>query len=111
MSSQDNLQKSNASRHYQFRKLNRFKNILISYVLPFSGQTVVKQRWTKEEKRAILGRLGRFITSGVVPGKGPCKECIKRSQGALSSRSWTAVKYFVKNEVDRRKRLVNKSSV
>ena len=77
-------------------------------MLPFSEQTVVKQPWTNEEKRAVLGHLGRFITSGVVPGKGPCEDCIKKSEGALSSRSWTAVKYFVKNEVERRKRRVNK---
>ena len=77
----------------------------------FSGQTVVKNSWTQEEKKAVLSHLGRFITSGVVPGKGPCEQCINRSQGALSSRSWTAVKFFVKNEVDRRKRRVNKSSV
>ena len=90
------------------QKLIRFKNLLISYMLPFSGQTVVNHQWTNEEKRAVLDHLGRFISSGVVPGKGPCEECIKRSQGALSSRSWTAVKFFVKNEVERRKRRVKK---
>ena len=97
-----------SAHYYQFRKLIRFKNILISYLLPFSGQTAVKHPWTNEEKRAVLGHLGRFISSGVVPGKGPCEECIKRSQGALSSRSWTAVKFFAKNEVERRKRKFNK---
>ena len=76
-----------------------------------NGPAVVKHRWTKEEKKAVLGQLGPFITSGVVPGKGPCEECIKKSQGALSSRSWKAVKYFVKNEVNRRKRRIDKSSV
>ena len=77
-------------------------------MLPFLEQTVVKHPWTREEKRAVLDHLGRFISSGVVPGKGPCEESIKRSQGALSSRSWTAVKFFVKNEVERRKRRVKK---
>ncbi|XP_015779646.1 PREDICTED: uncharacterized protein LOC107357516 [Acropora digitifera] len=79
------------------------------HVLPKSKrQTVVKYPWTKEENRAVLYHLGRFTSSGVVPGKGPCEECIKRSQGALSSRSWTAVKFFVKNEVEKRKRRVKK---
>ena len=64
----------------------------------------MKHSWTNEEKRVVLDHLGRFISSGVVPGKGPCEECIKRSQGALSSRLWTAVKFFVKNELERRKR-------
>ena len=77
-------------------------------MLPLSGQTVVKHRWTNEEKRAVLDHLGRFISLVVVPGKGPCEECIKRSQGTLSSCSWTAVKFFVKNEVERRKARVKK---
>ena len=62
----------------------------------------MKQPWTNAEKRAILGHLGRFITSGVFfLGKGLCEECIKKSEGALSSCSWMAVKYVVKNEVKR----------
>ena len=36
----------------------------------------MKHPWTKEEKRAVLDHLGRFISSGVVPGKGPCDDCI-----------------------------------
>ena len=67
-------------------------------MLPFSGQTVVKHPWTNEEKRAVLGHLRRFTSSGVVPGKGPCEECIKGSQEALSSRSWTAVKFFCEEQ-------------
>lgn len=37
-------------------------------MLPLSGQTVVKHRWTNEDKRAVLDHLGRFISLGVVPG-------------------------------------------
>ena len=46
------------------------------------------------------------MTSGVVPGKNACDECNRKSQGALSKRGWTAVKFFVKNEIHRRKRMI-----
>ena len=60
----------------------------------------------KDEKRAVLQHLGAFITSEVAPGKEACEECIRKSDGALSRRNWTAIKYFVKNEIDRRKKML-----
>ena len=71
----------------------------------FSGE---KRPWTLEEKKAVLSQLGRYVTSGVVPGKNVCEECIRKSQGALSKRGWTAIKFFVKNEIYRRKRVIEK---
>ena len=73
----------------------------------FSG-LVEKRPWTSEEKKAVLSQLGRYITSGVVPGKDACDECIRKSQGALSKRGWTAINFFVKNEIHRRKRMTEK---
>ena len=35
-------------------------------------------------------------------------DCIKRSQEALSGRTWMAVKFFVKNEISRRSRKISK---
>ena len=66
----------------------------------FSGE---KRPWTPEGKKAVLSQLGRYVASGIVPGKKACEECIRKSQGALSKRGWTGIKFFVKNEIHRRK--------
>jgi len=66
----------------------------------------VKNSWTTEEKRVVLSDLGSFIKSGVVPGKDPCEECIKKNAGVLKNRPWKKIKYFVYNEILRRNRKV-----
>ena len=83
------------------------KCISISHNFIFSG-LVVKKPWTTEEKRSVLNILGRYVSSGTIPGKNACMDCIKRSQEALSGRMWTAVKFFVKNEISRRSREISK---
>lgn len=83
------------------------KCISISHNFIFSG-LVVKKPWTTEEKRSVLNILGRYVSSGTIPGKNACMDCIKRSQEALSGRTWTAVKFFVKNEISRRSRKISK---
>lgn len=40
-----------------------------------------------------------FMYSGKVPGKWECIACIKASPEALKERSWTAVKFYVKNRI------------
>ncbi|XP_068679266.1 uncharacterized protein [Montipora foliosa] len=85
------------------------KKVSTSATEPRSKKSLVEKRpWTSEEKKAVLSQLGRYITSGVVPGKDACDECIRKSQGALSKRGWTAIKFFVKNEIHRRKRMIEK---
>lgn len=79
-------------------------------MFPFSG-LVVKQCWSSEEKKAVLANLGRYISSGTVPGKAACEACLRKSQGALRGRTWLAVKYFIKNEITRRNRKVRKWTV
>ena len=83
------------------------KCISISHNFIFSG-LVVKKPWTTEEKKSVLNILGRYVSSGTIPGKNACMDCIKRSQEALSGRTWTAVKFFVKNEISRRRRKISK---
>ena len=73
------------------------KCISISHNFIFSG-LVVKKPWTTEEKRSVLNILGRYVSSGTIPGKNVCMDCIKRSQEALSGRTWTAIKFFVKKK-------------
>ena len=41
-----------------------------------------------------------------VPGKRDCENCIVKAKGALDCREWTAVKYYVKNQIDKRKRVL-----
>ena len=60
--------------------------ISISHNFIFSG-LVVKKPWTTEEKRSVLNILGRYVSSGTIPGKNACMDCIKRSQEALSGRT------------------------
>ena len=83
------------------------KCISIIHNFIFSG-LVVKKPWTAEEKRSVLNVLGRYISSGTIPGKTACMECIERSPESLSGRTWTAVKFFVKNEIARRSRKISK---
>lgn len=52
-----------------------------------------------DEVRAVEKTLMTFIKSGKVPGKAPCVACIKASPEALQQRSWTAVKFYVKNRI------------
>ena len=40
-----------------------------------------------------------------VPGKRECESCKIKSDGVLDSREWKAIKYCVKNQIDKRKRL------
>ena len=56
---------------------------------------MVKIPWGKDEKGAVLQHLGAFITSEVALGKEACEEITRKSDGALSRRNWTAIKYFV----------------
>ena len=41
-----------------------------------------------------------YISSGKVPGKAQCMECIEKSPAALQGRGWDAVKFYVKNRID-----------
>ncbi|XP_051239267.1 uncharacterized protein LOC127353763 isoform X2 [Dicentrarchus labrax] len=62
-------------------------------------ETSKKRSWSVGEVRAVEKTLKDFIESGKVPGKSDCNACIKASAEALKNRSWTAVKFYVKNRV------------
>ncbi|XP_051812170.1 uncharacterized protein LOC110965813 [Acanthochromis polyacanthus] len=65
-----------------------------------SGTESSKRRsWTPAEVRAVEKTLKAFIDSGKVAGKTACENCIKASPQDLKSRTWTAVKYYVKNRI------------
>ena len=53
--------------------------------------------WSTAEKDAVHTLLSAFIESKTVPGKKHCEKAIAESNGVLSRRSWTQVKFAVKN--------------
>lgn len=58
-----------------------------------------RRGWSFAEVNAVEKTLMAFINSGKVPGKSACISCIKASPEALKGRSWTAVKFYVKNRI------------
>jgi hypothetical protein len=58
--------------------------------------------WTKEEKQAVHNYLEYYIRRGVVPGKSECERCKAEAEGALNSREWRPIKYYVKNQINKR---------
>ncbi|XP_019212191.1 uncharacterized protein LOC102080509 isoform X2 [Oreochromis niloticus] len=61
--------------------------------------TSKKRTWTSAEVQAVEKTLMSFIESGKVPGKSDCVACIEASPKALKNRTWTAVKFYVKNRI------------
>lgn len=43
--------------------------------------------------------LKDHISSGKVPGKADCLNCMMASPGALEHRGWEGVKFYVKNRI------------
>ncbi|XP_059198023.1 uncharacterized protein LOC131978403 isoform X2 [Centropristis striata] len=62
-------------------------------------ETSKRRSWSLAEVHAVEKTLMAFIESGKVPGKTECVTCIKASPAALKKRSWTAVKFYVKNRI------------
>ncbi|XP_068581294.1 uncharacterized protein [Cebidichthys violaceus] len=62
-------------------------------------ETSKRRSWSLNEIHAVEKTLMAFIQSGKVPGKSDCVACIKASPEALKKRSWTAVKFYVKNRI------------
>ncbi|XP_049459960.1 uncharacterized protein LOC125905786 isoform X2 [Epinephelus fuscoguttatus] len=71
---------------------------------PAQGSSQRRRKWSEEEVQAVEKTLNSFIRSRRVPGKADCVRCIEESPQALQDRSWTAVKFYVKNRIDAAKR-------
>ena len=70
------------------------------------AESVAHVRWTEEEKEAVFKQLSSFVSQAKYPGKVDCENCIVKAKGVLHRRDWRAVKYFVKNQIDKRKRVL-----
>ena len=62
-----------------------------------------KKPWSHEEKSAVEKHLSRFITMIIAPGKKACAEAVEL-ESALQCRSWEAVKYYVYNCIQMKKK-------
>ena len=72
------------------------------------GKVKPKQEWTQEEKRAVLSQLDHLVREERVPQKKECMECKEKSAGVLDKRDWRGIKYFIKNQITKRKRIKRK---
>ena len=59
--------------------------------------------WTTKEKDAVFKSLGHLIRQGRLPGKLECERCKAQAKDILNDREWTANKYYVKNQISKRK--------
>ena len=58
--------------------------------------------WTEEEKEAVFKPVSFFVRQGRYPGKLDCENCILKANDALRRRDWLVIKYFVKNQINKR---------
>jgi hypothetical protein len=65
----------------------------------------VRKEWNKEEKQAVHNALENYIRRGVVPGKNDCERCKAEAGGALDGREWRSIKYYIKNQIDKREKI------
>jgi len=70
----------------------------------FLAEVFTRTQWTEDEKEAVFKYLFHYIKQGCVPGKVDCEKCIDKAGSALQRRDWTAVKYYVKNQIEKRKK-------
>ncbi|XP_068746319.1 uncharacterized protein [Montipora capricornis] len=71
-----------------------------------SKKSVPHKSWTGEEKEAVLKYLGHWIRQGRIPGKLDCEQCISKTNGVLDHRKWSDVKFFIKNQIDKRRKVL-----
>ena len=58
--------------------------------------------WTEEETEAVFKHVSFFVRQGRYPGKLDCENCILKANDALRRRDWLVIKYFVKNQINKR---------
>ena len=68
-------------------------------------ESVKPKEWTSNEKKAVFKYLGHCIRTERVPGKSECESCKTNTKGALDGREWKTIKYYVKNQIEKRKQL------
>ncbi|XP_060522328.1 uncharacterized protein LOC132699555 [Cylas formicarius] len=72
------------------------------------SKSSARRPWSSDEKQFVLKFFISSIKRGTVPGKSDCTKCIEESNGILALRSWTDVKFCVKNHLDKLKKQKSK---
>ncbi|XP_025834091.1 uncharacterized protein LOC112905601 isoform X2 [Agrilus planipennis] len=60
--------------------------------------------WNDSEKEVLLNKFKMEIKNEIVPGKDMCTKIKEEHDNLLSNRSWTDIKFFVKNVITRNKK-------
>ena len=61
-------------------------------------KTGERRTWSTAEKEAAKRQLGKYFRLKKIPGKADC-ETAKRNEPTLHGRSWTQIKFYVKNNI------------
>ena len=61
-------------------------------------KTGERRTWSTAEKEAVKRQLGKYFRLKKIPGKADC-ETAKRNEPTLHGRSWTQIKFYVKNSI------------
>lgn len=70
-------------------------------------KTACPQPWEQSEREAVIQFFKQHIKKNIVPKQQDCLNCIKENP-ALANRNWKKVKYFVKNQIDKNKKMPGK---
>jgi hypothetical protein len=57
-----------------------------------------RKKWENNEIQAVNRHLAKYIRDQKLPGKAACEEAI-RAEKSLETRTWTQVKFFIKNQI------------
>ncbi|KAJ8339651.1 hypothetical protein SKAU_G00342840 [Synaphobranchus kaupii] len=58
-----------------------------------------KRKWEKGEVEAVESQLMKFIRTRKVPGKRDCVRCLRAEPRVLKNRTWSALRFYVKNRI------------
>lgn len=74
---------------------------------PSKRRCLARLVWTEQERMAVFRHLKSYVDTLKVPGKISCQTCKDEEPRALERRSWTDIKFFVKNQITAKKRSAN----
>lgn len=89
--------------------ISKLRELLSYFFLSFLGNNKPKRTkreaalgrvpWNESEKEVLLKKFKIEIKHEIVPGKDKCTRIKEEHSDTLSRRSWTDIKFFVKNVI------------
>ena len=61
----------------------------------------LRRPWRKQERDAVMSKLGQFVLTKTLPGKSDIEPWLK-DEACLRNRSWINVKDFVRNMMSKK---------